>query len=91
MIDSFELILGLIAACFTTFSFAPQALKTIKTKNTEGVSILMYALFLLGVVLWAVYGYVKSDPVIMIANIIIIVFALPVLIIALVNHIERGQ
>ncbi len=51
----------------------------------------MYALFLLGVVLWAVYGYVKSDPVIMIANIIIIVFALPVLIIALVNHIERGQ
>lgn len=29
--------LGLLAACCTTFSFLPQAIKTIREKDTSGI------------------------------------------------------
>jgi len=38
-------IIGFIAAILTTSAFIPQALKTIKTKDTSGISLLcMYFL-----------------------------------------------
>lgn len=33
------LLTGLFAAFFTTFAFAPQSIKTIRTRNTEGISV----------------------------------------------------
>ena len=41
-------IIGLIAAFCTTVSFVPQAIKTIQTKNTSGISLGMYSLFAFG-------------------------------------------
>jgi len=81
-----DLLLGLIAAFFTTFAFAPQAIKTIKTRNTHGISVAMYVMFTFGVLLWAVYGYIKSDIAIMLANITVFLLALPVLWVALKNR-----
>jgi MtN3 and saliva related transmembrane protein len=42
-------ILGILAAILTTSSFIPQALKTIKTKDTSSMSFGMYSMFTLGV------------------------------------------
>ncbi len=81
-----ELLLGLSAAFFTTFAFAPQAIKTLKTKNTDGISTVMYVMFTLGVLLWAVYGFIKSDIAILLANITVFLLALPVLVVALRNR-----
>lgn len=68
-------ILGLLAACGTTVSFLPQAIKTIYTKNTSGISLAMYALFVIGTLLWLIYGLmIASMPVIM-ANAITLVVA----------------
>ena len=68
-------IVGYIAAIFTTISFVPQAIHTIKTKDTKGISLPMYILFTTGVFLWLVYGaYFKMIPVI-IANTITLVLA----------------
>ena len=68
-------IVGYIAAIFTTISFVPQAIHTIRTKNTKGISLPMYVLFTIGVFLWLVYGiYFKMMPVI-IANAITLVLA----------------
>ena len=75
----FNLFIGLFAAFFTTFAFAPQTIKTIRTKNTEGISVLMYAMFVIGVVSWIVYGYLKSDIAVLAANVITLFLALPVL------------
>ena len=41
-------IIGNLAAILTTTSFLPQALKTIKTKDTGSLSLPMYLLFVIG-------------------------------------------
>ncbi len=45
-------ILGVVAAACTTFSFLPQAIKTIKTKHTKGLSVVTYSVMTFGVFLW---------------------------------------
>jgi MtN3 and saliva related transmembrane protein len=47
---------GYAAAALTTGSFIPQAIMTIRTRNTRGISLGMYAMFTTGVALWLVYG-----------------------------------
>jgi MtN3 and saliva related transmembrane protein len=47
---------GYAAAALTTGSFIPQAIMTIRTRNTRGISLGMYAMFTTGVALWPVYG-----------------------------------
>ncbi|MFA6620166.1 MAG: SemiSWEET transporter [Bacilli bacterium] len=54
------LILGWIATTLTTISFVPQAISTIRSKSTAGISLSMYVLFVLGVILWIVYGAFMS-------------------------------
>ena len=61
-------IIGYIAALLTTISFLPQVIKTIKTKDTEGISLSMYLLFVTGIVLWLIYGFSISNMVIILAN-----------------------
>ncbi len=63
-------MIGTIAAILTTISFLPQALQVIKTRNTEGISLGMYAMFVLGVFLWSIYGYTIGDRAILISNFI---------------------
>ncbi|RKD12862.1 hypothetical protein BCY91_11515 [Pelobium manganitolerans] len=71
--------IGLIAACCTTISFVPQALKVIKSKNTEGISLYMYILFVSGVSMWLCYGILINDAPVIIANAITLVFASTIL------------
>jgi MtN3 and saliva related transmembrane protein len=61
-------IFGYIAAILTTLSFLPQTIKTIKEKNTEGISLIMYSMFTTGVFLWLVYGLFVSDIPIILSN-----------------------
>jgi MtN3 and saliva related transmembrane protein len=68
MIEKLIPWIGLLAACCTTLSFLPQAIKIIKTKNTEGISLFMYVLFVIGVIFWFFYGLFKLDVPIMLAN-----------------------
>ena len=35
-------LIGLIAAVLTTVGFVPQLVKTVKTKDVEGISLTMY-------------------------------------------------
>ncbi|BCG62910.1 MAG: MtN3 and saliva related transmembrane protein [Methyloprofundus sp.] len=63
-------IIGYIAAFLTTVSFLPQAIMTIKTRDTEALSLGMYSLFTLGVLMWLVYGININNLVIIYANII---------------------
>ncbi|MEQ8903768.1 SemiSWEET transporter [Ekhidna sp.] len=60
--------IGFIAAFLTTVSFAPQAIKTIRTKRTESLSLGMYLIFTLGVACWLTYGIHIGDIPIILAN-----------------------
>lgn len=78
MISTPEMI-GYLAATLTTASFLPQAILTIKTKDTESLSLSMYSLFTLGVLCWLVYGVYISDKAIIFANAITFVLAASIL------------
>jgi len=67
--------LGYVAAALTTGSFIPQAVMTIRTRNTSGISLGMYVVFTAGVAFWLAYGIaVHSGPMIA-ANTITIALA----------------
>ncbi len=68
-------IIGFAAAFCTTISFLPQAIKTIRTKDTTGISLNMYILFTAGTFLWMLFGIFTNDLPVAIANIITFVFA----------------
>jgi len=61
-------VIGLCAAVLTSTSFLPQALKTIRTKDTSSISLYMYILFTLGTLLWFIYGIATNDLPIWLAN-----------------------
>ena len=67
--------LGYVAACFTTLSFIPQAVKTLRTGDTRGISLRMYLLFTTGIALWGVYGLLTADGPLIAANAITVVAA----------------
>ena len=54
-------IFGYIAAFCTAISFLPQAIKTVKTKDTNGLSLLTYLFLFFGSLSWFIYGIVLTD------------------------------
>lgn len=75
--------IGWAAAALTTLSFLPQAVKTVKDKDTSGISLGMYSMFTAGVFLWLVYGMIIGDFPIVLANFITFIFAAIILIMKL--------
>ncbi|MES2663235.1 MAG: SemiSWEET transporter [Pseudomonadota bacterium] len=61
-------VVGYLAAFCTTISFLPQAITTLKTRNTASLSLGMYSLFTIGVILWLAYGIVRQDPILILSN-----------------------
>ncbi len=77
---NYTAVIGLIAGACTTISFLPQVIKTIRTKETKGLSMIMYLVLATGIFLWTIYGIlIESLPVIL-ANAISFVLATIVLI-----------
>jgi len=74
-------IIGYIAASLTTFSFVPQVIHTVKTRDTSGISLGMYSILVLGIFLWLVYGFLKGDVIIVVANVATIILSGTVLVI----------
>lgn len=73
-------LFGDLAAIGTTISFLPQAVKTIQTKNTIGISLPMYVLFTTGTLFWLIYGIMSGSLQVAIANAITFLFASIILI-----------
>lgn len=82
-------MIGYLAATLTTASFLPQAILTIRTKDTESLSLGMYGMFTLGVFCWLVYGIYISDKAIIFANAITFVLAASILSFKIYNVIFR--
>ncbi|EHM46329.1 MAG: SemiSWEET transporter [Yokenella regensburgei] len=76
-------IIGYLAAMLTTLSFLPQAIKVISTRNTQGISRLMYIMFVTGLALWLVYGLLIGDRAVSMANLLTLILALPILLMTL--------
>ena len=57
--------MGYAAATCTTLSFIPQAVKTIRSRDTSGISLWMYVVLTFGIACWFGYGvFLQSWPMI---------------------------
>jgi MtN3 and saliva related transmembrane protein len=72
--------LGTTAAVLTTLSFIPQVVKILKTRNTSGISLIMYALFVMGVACWLAWGITIGATPVVIANAFTLVLSSAVLL-----------
>ena len=75
--------LGYAAAVLTSASFIPQAIMTIRTRDTRGISRGMYIIFTVGVALWLAYGIALNSWPMILANIATLVLAATILVLKL--------
>ena len=61
-------LLGIIAGALTTAAFLPQVIKTWKSKSAKDLSLGMFLMFVLGVILWLIYGILIDSLPVMLAN-----------------------
>jgi MtN3 and saliva related transmembrane protein len=62
--------LAFLAGALTSTGYLPQIIKGLRTKRLEDVSLLMPAVLGIGMFLWLVYGVVREDPAIILANVV---------------------
>ena len=71
--------IGFLAATLTTAAFVPQAAKTIRTRDTSGISLGMYVVFTIGIAFWFGYGIVLASWPMIVSNAITFVLASTIL------------
>jgi MtN3 and saliva related transmembrane protein len=76
----FTTTIGTIAATLTTVSFLPQAIQTIRTRDTKSISLPMYVTFVLGIIAWLSYGLLMDNSPIIISNIFTLILSGTILV-----------
>ena len=71
--------LGYLAGICTAIVFLPQTIKTIKTRNVEGLSLGTYIIYCIGMLSWTLYGVYLNSVQMMFFNVVSLVFALIIL------------
>jgi MtN3 and saliva related transmembrane protein len=61
-------IIGTVAGILVLSSFIPQIMKAYKTKKMFDVSAHLMSFIASGMFLWIIYGFIRSDPVIIGTN-----------------------
>ena len=61
-------VIGTLAALASTTSFAPQAWKMVRTRDTSAVSTRMYAITVVGFALWLGYGVLLGQWPLILTN-----------------------
>lgn len=77
---------GYIAATCTTLCWLPQAVRTIRTRDTNAISAITQAVFALGIMLWLIYGIATASWPITIANAV----TLPLVLVVLAMKLRFG-
>jgi MtN3 and saliva related transmembrane protein len=58
-------LIGYMAAACTTLCWLPQAVRTIRTRDTKAISLWTQVFFAVGIVLWLIYGlFIMSIPIV---------------------------
>ena len=72
-------LLGYVAAVLTAGAFIPQAVKTIRSRDTRAISLWMYLAFTTGVAFWLAYGVALQSLPIILANTVTFLLAATIL------------
>jgi MtN3 and saliva related transmembrane protein len=71
--------IGMTGAALTTVCWLPQALKTIRERETRAISLPATSLFTLGMALWLVYGLALIDWPLITSSIVTLALMLVIL------------
>jgi len=61
-------ILGFVAGAITSIGFTPQLIKGYRTKKLDDVSYWMPMVLAIGMTFWLIYGLLREDLAIILAN-----------------------
>jgi MtN3 and saliva related transmembrane protein len=82
---------GMIAGVMTTGAFFPQAVKTIRTRQTTGLSLVMYLMLVSGVTMWLAYGVLIGSLPLILSNAVVLVPQVVILMLLLVQRWREGR
>lgn len=71
---------GIVAGCLTTLAYLPQVIQVWRSRSARDVSLGMFALMVVGLVLWLGYGLLIGSVSLILANAVTLVLAGLVLI-----------
>lgn len=60
--------LGIIAGIASVICYVPQAIKTIRSRDTRALSLVMYCMLTSGTGLWVFYGVITGSPGLIVSN-----------------------
>lgn len=79
-------IIGYIAASFTTLCWLPQAVRTIRTKDTKAISLITQCSFAVGIALWLIYGIALNSWPVIASNLV----TLPLVLVVVAMKLRYG-
>jgi MtN3 and saliva related transmembrane protein len=82
-------IIGYVAAALSTASFAPQAWKIIRARETKDISTGMYVLTVAGFAAWIVFGLLVHEWPLVISNSICLLLSAFILLMKLLPRREK--
>ncbi len=82
----FYSIIGWLAVILTSIQFIPQVVKSLKTKELNGVSLGSFLLIIAAASTWILYGIHKNDFVIITANALVLTSALIISFLKIMNR-----
>ena len=72
-------LLGYVAAVLAAVAFVPQAIKTIRERDTRAISLWMYVIFTVGEALWLAYEIALNSWPIILFNSVVLTLAATIL------------
>ena len=63
-------LVGSLAAALSMVTFLPQAIKVIRTRETEAISLPTYVIVVVSTALWGVYGAMIGSLPVIAANVV---------------------
>ncbi len=88
-IDAISVVGGLAAAASTS-SFAPQAWKIIRTRETKGISVGMYGITVVGFALWFAYGLMLGQWPLIFTNSVCLLLSAFILVMKILSPRTRN-
>jgi MtN3 and saliva related transmembrane protein len=82
-------IIGTLAALCSILSFAPQAWKIIRQRDTSAISARMYMLTVGGFACWFLYGLLRGDWPLIVTNFICLLLSAFILTMKLLPRPQR--
>ena len=82
---------GFVAAAISTLCWFPQSIRTIRTRDTSGISLASQSAYTGAIMLWSVYGAMIASWPLILSNIIQLFPLTAVLVIKIANELKARR